>query len=364
MARRNLVSIAVTQPRATASWNSSDWDTLLRQGRRSNLLGHLAYRLEAANVLAQMPPAARGHLDAGRVLARHQQQAVEREVAAIRQALAATGVDIILLKGAAYAIAGLNAAKGRIFSDVDILVPKEALLEIESALLRNGWVSTHHDAYDQRYYRRWMHELPPMRHIIRQTVIDVHHAILPETARLKPDSTKLRSAAIPLMGQKGLFVLSPVDMVLHSATHLFHDGELENGLRDLVDLDALLREFSQRADFWQRLVTRAIELDLSRPLYYALRYTSDLLGTPVPRQIQKASEAGKPIPIIRSLMDALFVRALCPYHPSSADRWTPLARQILYVRSHWLRMPPLLLIRHLAVKAFSRRGSEDAASTA
>jgi hypothetical protein len=33
-------------------------------------------------------------------------------------------------------------------------------------------------------------------------------------------------------------------MVLHSATHLFYDGELNHGLRDLVDLDDLLRHFS------------------------------------------------------------------------------------------------------------------------
>jgi hypothetical protein len=26
-----------------------------------------------------------------------------------------------------------------------------------------GWAATHHDAYDQRYYRQWMHELPPMQ---------------------------------------------------------------------------------------------------------------------------------------------------------------------------------------------------------
>ena len=358
MGRRNLVLIAVTQPRATASWSESDWDTLVRQARRSNLLGNLAFRLEEANVLASSPPAAQAHLDAARILAQHQQQAVEREVAEIRQSLAATGIDIILLKGAAYAVAGLRAAKGRIFSDVDILVPKEALIEIESALMQHGWVSTHHDPYDQRYYRAWMHELPPMRHIIRQTVIDVHHAILPVTARLKPDSAKLRMAALPLEGKKGLFVFSPADMVLHSATHLFHDGELEHGLRDLIDLDTLLREFSQQASFWDRLVERAAELDLRRPLYYALRYTAHILDTPVPPQIVQAAEAGKPVAVIDRLMDALFVRALCPDHSSVADRFTPFARRILYVRSHWLRMPPLLLVYHLMIKAFSRRRLE------
>jgi Uncharacterised nucleotidyltransferase len=355
MARGSLVLIAAAQPRATASWSASDWDLLVRQARRSNLLGNLAFRLEAEDMLASAPPAAQAHLNAARILAQHQQKAVEREVAAIRQSLAATGIDIILLKGAAYAIAGLRAAKGRIFSDIDILVPKHALLEIESALMRHGWVSTHHDPYDQRYYRMWMHELPPMRHIIRQTVIDVHHAILPETARLKPDSAKLRAAAVPLEGKQGLFVFSPADMVLHSATHLFHDGELENGLRDLFDLDSLLREFSQKAGFWEILIARSAELHLKRPLYYALHYASLVLGTPVPVQVLQAATAGKPMSPVDHVMDALFLRALYPAHLGVADRLTAAARQILYVRSHWLRMPPLLLFYHLAIKAFSRR---------
>ena len=30
---------------------------------------------------------------------------------------------------------------------------------------------------------------------------------------------------------------------------------------------------------------------------------------------------------------------------------TPLARRSLYIRAHWLRMPPLLLAYHLAHKA-------------
>jgi hypothetical protein len=358
MVRGDYVSAAITRPKATSSWGARDWDLLVRQARRAQLLAHLAFRLDANGLSASPPPAVQAHMEAALVLAQHQQQAVEREVAAIRKSLAATGVDIILLKGAAYAIAKLPAARGRVYSDIDILVPKQALLEVESALMQHGWATTHSDPYDQLYYRKWMHELPPMRHMIRQTVIDVHHAILPATARLKPDSAKLRAAALPLDGIKGLFVLSPADMVLHSATHLFHDGELDHGLRDLVDLDVLLRHFSQQAGFWAVLVERAGELDLRRPLYYALRYTAQILGTPIPFKIQRAAKTGKPVAAIDGVMNLLFVRALRPDHPSAADRFTPIARWLLYVRSHWLRMPLLLLVYHLTIKAFLRPPSQ------
>jgi hypothetical protein len=50
-------------------------------------------------------------------------------------------------------------------------------------------------------------------------------------------------------------------------------------------------------------------------------------------------------------MDFCFARGLRPNHASCDERWTPLARRLLYVRSHWLRMPLPLLVRHLVRKA-------------
>jgi hypothetical protein len=48
-----------------------------------------------------------------------------------------------------------------------------------------------------------------------------------------------------------------------------------------------------------------------------------------------------------------------PVHASCEDRFSGLARFALYVRGNWLRMPPLLLARHLFHKAFlSPRTSE------
>ena len=79
-------------------------------------------------------------------------------------------------------LAGRPAASGRVFADVDILIAQPLLGEAESLLTLQGWMSDKLDAYDQRYYRQWMHELPPLQHMRRSSVIDVHHAILPETA--------------------------------------------------------------------------------------------------------------------------------------------------------------------------------------
>lgn len=351
-ADHDLLINALRNPQRLVSFPLAQWDLLVRQARHAGLLARLHCLLDEYGLLKEIPTKPRNHLESARVLADRQVRAVRWEVACIQRALADIDIPVIFLKGAAYVVADLPPARGRLFADIDIMVPKSSLEAVEKALFRQGWVTTKLNAYDQRYYRTWMHELPPLHHIKRKTTLDVHHTILPETARLHPDPAKLLAASIPVGEDSRLRVLAPSDMVLHSATHLFHDGELENGLRDLVDLDDLLRHFGKEQDFWRQLVERAVELDLMRPLYYALRYTSHILGTPVPESALLATRIEKPPAGLSKLMDTLFSRGLAPNHPSYDDMLTGVSRWLLYMRSHYLRMPLHLLIPHLARKAF------------
>jgi len=54
-------------------------------------------------------------------------------------------------------------------------------------------------------------------------------------------------------------------------------------------------------------------------------------------------------------MDFCAGRALATPHPDDMpSRLSGMARWALYVRSHWLRMPPLLLMQHLTRKVLRR----------
>ncbi len=299
------------------------------------------------------------HLVSALNLAARQRIAMRWEVSCIGKALARPRVPVVLLKGAAYLMAELPAAAGRMFGDVDILVPKESLGDVESALMIHGWRGSNQSDYDQRYYRKWMHEIPPMYHVRRGTCIDVHHSILPETARIKVDTNTLFGSVVPVADHPKVYALMPADMLLHSATHLFHEGELENGLRDLFDLDSLFRHFGNAPRFWDDLVPRAIALGLTRPLYYAVRYTTMILATPIPPAVVAASQHGRPPPSIVKVMDWSYERVFRPFHSSCRMRGTQFARTILYCRSHWIRMPFFLLLAHLARKAFLRPKAPD-----
>lgn len=351
-----LLVAALVGSRSLSTLLPGEWDLLIRQARNADLLARLATLAQRDGEWDSLPQAPRLHLESALKLSERQHNELGHEIRQIARALDTVGIPVVLLKGAAYTAMGLNAASGRMVSDVDILVPHDRLPAVESALMMAGWVSINQDAYDQRYYREWMHEIPPLQHMNRGAILDVHHAILPLTARFKPDTGRLLAMARPVGVEDSVCVLADTDMVLHSAAHLFHEGELEMGMRGLVDLHALLGEFSVAPEFWDRLLERATRLDLLWPLFQALRYTQMMLGTPVPPHVQgelgrRLQGAGRGLQ--QHVMDALYLRALRPAHASLGDRWTPLARFVIYLRGHWLRMPPMLLLRHLFRKLLS-----------
>jgi hypothetical protein len=123
------------------------------------------------------------------------------------------------------------------------------------------------------------------------------------------------------------------------------DGDLEGGLRNLWDIDRLLRQFGADPAFWPDLAERARLHDMAAPLARALRLAAQLYDTPVDRALAGRAHA----------TDALFLRRIL-----ARDGWGRSVRKPLrlafYIRSHWMRMPPLMLARHLWIKATGQGG--------
>lgn len=347
-----LLLAALRQPDRLPALALPAWDGLLRQARASNLIGRLAL---ATADLDRLPAPVRPHLLAARRLVEHQRHAIRWECNHLAEALHGLDLPVVLLKGAAYALADQPAARGRLFGDIDLLVPRPMLGPVEAALMARGWTSGGTEAYDQRYYRQWMHELPPMVNHRRGTVVDVHHNLLPLTARRVPDAERLLADSLEIPGTS-FRRLAPCDQVLHCATHLFHEGELRNGLRDLFDLQALLQEHSAaRPDFWTALAARAQLHGLQWPLLLGLRYAERLLGQHLPAGLQEELQAQCGWSAARlAWLDWLYLGLLQAPLPSAWRAQDHLAAAALYLRSHALRMPPWLLARHLGRKAVLR----------
>lgn len=347
-----LLCRALTTPRVLIDRAPSEFTTLVAQARSTGLLATLAVRLEQEGLLDQLPREVCRHFRSAAVAQAKQRRDLSYEIEQLKPVFQTLQEPLTLLKGAAYLVAGMRCGAGRVLSDIDLLVPANAIDRSEEQLLEAGWRADEKDPYDDRYYRQWMHEIPPLFHPKRGSTLDVHHTILPPTATPDLDPALLLARRREL--SPGVYGLCREDMVLHSAAHLFFESEFANGLRDLWDQYAMLSEFcSEDPGFWERLAGRARELDLVTALWLSLRYVEHYFSLQPPAEI--TARLRPPLAMLRGgFWDFVFLRVFSPHHPDSHLPLRNTAISLAYIRGHALRMPARLLIPHLTRKGVRR----------
>ncbi len=338
----SVVARLLADPTSVETVADDAWTAIVCAARAERLLPALAHRLTGFDLptgIASILQNARLDADAGRVQALH-----EAEMA--RRALVHFDLPVVLLKGTAFVAAGLDAGQGRLVGDLDILVPRGDLDMVEAALRKAGWDWVKPDAYDDAYYRRWMHELPPMIHGTRDRMIDVHHNVLPLTARPRPDAAALIADSEPL--ENGLRVLSGADMIVHAAAHMLADGDLSGGLRNLWDIDRLVRARVDAGLSVADVITAGHRHGLQVAVSRSLRLAHAIFVTPL------GDATGTPAMRPRRADRVYRARLL------ARDGWGQLTRPWLrlafYIRSHLIRMPLPMLLRHLSIKAWRAWG--------
>jgi Uncharacterised nucleotidyltransferase len=349
---------SLRQPDITLHWSIGEWQRVIRLARRLRLLGRLAESLDANGLTSRLAPQVQRHLQAELRLSRARLRVLKWTVDQLGLMLSDADHPIVLLKGAAYLSQALPIAPGRLPSDLDILVPRERLADVQQRLQAHGWWEIGLDEHDRRYYHEWSHEVPPMHHERFGIELDLHHNILPPIARMQVDDKLLLQRLQPSEWGRWM-VLCPVDQVLHSAAHLFLDSELRDRLRDLVDLDGLTRHFAAHPEFWSDLMERSRQLGLTEPLMLALHFLRHWLGSPVPEAMWRPAMDSSRSTTHQALLLALFERVLLPTEPDVRPTVSQgLAATTLLARYHLHRMPLRLLLPHLWHKARNRSLAE------
>lgn len=336
----------LAEPERCLCLSLPQWQQLIWLLREAKLLSALTAAIERAGLLSQLPEYARRHLQSALVYADRQAQQIRFECAELQRVLANAGIAAVYLKGAAYTLANTLNSRGRICNDLDVLVAKSQLAAAEALLQQHGWRTDKLTAYDERYYRQWSHEIPPMMHINRGTVLDLHHNLYLPVSGRAADMTKFFSLTQPT--SSAALVLKPEAMVLHSIIHLFTNEDMQSALRDVWDLYLLIKQFSSET-FWQQLTSLAQQSGFSAELQHccsALRYyLAPMLDPLTLQQCNSLANDG--------LWQRYFLLpALVPAHPLVSGWRQQLAKQMMYLRGHWLKMPLWILCKHLTIKAF------------
>lgn len=350
---------ALREPQIALNWSLPEWERVVRLARRLRLLGRLAESVEAAGLSARVPEPVARHLASEMQYSRWRTGHLLWALQRLPAHLGDVSYPLVLLKGAAYIGQNLAIASGRLPSDVDILVPQQHIADAQARLLAAGWVETELDEHDRQYYHQWSHEVPPMRHALHGLELDLHHNILPPIGHAVVDASLLL-ARLQDSRWPDWKVLHPQDQVLHSAAHLFGDSEVRDRVRDLVDLDGLLRDFGAHSGFWDGLPDRAERLGLTEPLALACHFAQRWLQTPIPLAVQQQLAARGPGPGRRAWLLPLLSTILMPTEPDQARSWRQgAAAQIFLVRYHYRRMPLRILLPHLWHKLRAQKSAAD-----
>lgn len=329
----------LANPEAARNLKSTEWELLLSEAGRTRMTGRVAHLLYAAEI-SGIPVAALDMFESSRVRDNRARVACLTDLRNLSDLPQAINAPVILVKGCAFIASSMPVGEGRRLSDIDILIPNAAIDAAEDHLTNSGWAfSETLNEYDERYYRDWAHELPPMRNPDNHYELDVHHALIQPTNRFAFDPQSLFDQAVPIAGTP-FYRLSDEDLIIHTLCHLLISDEARGGLSDLYDIRVLFDTSSKNdKHFPARLSERADELGLTGPMKLGLALSNDLLGSDSTGNGQKAS----------GITARLLRRALTSPTPNRlADRITT---RLLLMRAHWLRMPMHMLIPHLISKA-------------
>ncbi len=152
----------------------------------------------------------------------------EQDLAGLLDALAASAIDVLLMKGAALAYQIYDAPHLRVRVDTDLLIRRDQLEAAERVLTANGWSRPPESDLElagaQRHYEK---PAPASRHLH----LDVHWRIAnPRTFSdaLVFDEIRARAVAVPALGRAAR-ALGTVDALflacLHRVAH--HDDEVD-----------------------------------------------------------------------------------------------------------------------------------------
>ena len=302
----------------------------MAQARFAGIWQQLAAQVRRRGKQAEVPAPVWRQMEAALRIADVYASNYRWEVTQLQRAFASASCPVILLKGAAFLCSEMPWAEGRTFQDIDVLVPHGKLSEVESALRRHGWVDSAENPLDAMYFRQWLQELAPMWHPERKIQVDLHHSIIPPRDRLRFDPSPLFEDAVPIRGT--ICTLSPVDMVLHATSNLFCTGEFTYILSELYDIHSMISVFSQSPQFWSGLVSRAEQINLTRTLYFALRYLGEVFNLKIPSDVVAAAERWRPGTLTLSFVDTLVRRTL---FPESLDQIDEKRNFALKVREYW-----------------------------
>jgi hypothetical protein len=225
------------------------------------------------------------------------------ELARITAALAACGVPVALLKGAATGRTVYGSPAARLVNDLDLLVPAADVEEARAAVVALGYAA--HGPLGSGRFGRWQRRYRCELQMVcanpdrRGLLVELHWSLveLPYYVERIP-MAEIWATTHPIGDLPGASLPDAATLLLHSCAHvaLHHSRALR--LIWLVDVDRLAR--SETLD-WDALIERSERWGLGLAVNETLRATAAWLGTPLPATVMSRLARQADDPVLRAM---------------------------------------------------------------
>ena len=336
---------------SVSSLSFGNWCDVIALSRQLGFLPFLFEKARVEKALEFLPKSVLSQLKSASLEVSQQQESIKWHLKQL-SANNPQPIKSVLLKGAAYIIANKPNANYRLLSDIDLLVLKEAISDAELWLFLNGFTISVSDEYDDFYYRQWMHELPPFVNSVSGMTLDLHHNLLPLTSKRHIDSELFFEKAREV--DTNLFLPCDEDLLIHSAVHLIQDSVFNRTLRDLSDQFWLLQEYTENHESTGALIVRSKELNLSNDLAKTLSLMNFIFKRCLLEGEKSLIQNELGNSFFWPLEKYCYITMLPQPVPSEWRFKHYFASSILYLKSHLIKMPFGLLVKHLLVKSQKR----------
>lgn len=197
--------------------------------------------------------------------------------------LRAQKLPVLVLKGAHLGSVVYQNPALRLMNDVDLLFAQADIPGAAALLATLGYQSEEALLFDRHFATD--HHLPRLSKPASAVSFELHWLITYPHKAYTIALADLWSRAQPVtVAGVEVLALCPEDLLLHICEHATYHHLLEQGIRFLCDLDAIVRHYSATLD-WAAVQQRAQEWGWCRGVYLALILAQRLLATPIPSAV-------------------------------------------------------------------------------
>ena len=255
-----------------------DWTRLLRMADQEHITGALTVSLRRRGLVDDLPRPARDALHRRYFMGTEINTRIKRQAEEAVGFLNSAGCTPMFLKGGLYLLeAPPEALGGRVLSDLDIVVPGDALETCVDVLRQAGYLPEgEHDS--------WTYHYRPLHHRDKIVPIELHVRPGEQRSFISVEDAWAQAVPIEAAGLK-LVALAPAHRVMHNIFHSeIQDAGFALGavcLRQLCDLAGICVRFTESID-WRSIESRMEQHAMGRLFRARMHLAVALLGAPVP----------------------------------------------------------------------------------